>query len=98
MLLKLAYIPDYAERLVTILDDRPEVWRRPVDPRLADMYPVKQQQYVTSDVSDSPWLQRFTGLALRMHHLVFRHTAFMKPLPTIASDIALDQMQLDLRR
>ena len=98
MLLKLAYIPDYAERLVIILDDKPKVWLRPVDRRLADMYPVKQQQYVTSDLSESPWLQRFTGLALSMHHLVFRHTTSMKPLPTIASEIALEQMQDDLRR
>ena len=47
MLLKVAYVPELAERLVIILDDRSEVWQSDSDQRLVRMYPVRQQLYVT---------------------------------------------------
>ena len=98
MLLKVAYVPELAERLVIILDDRSEVWQSDSDQRLVRMYPVRQQLYVTSDRSNSPWLQRFISLALRMHELAFSQGYPTRTLPDIyASELAVERLRNHMR-
>lgn len=93
MQFQMSYIPKLAERLVVILDDHPDVWQRSSDRRLVDMFPVRPQQYVTSDQSRKPWLQRFATLALRLHQLAFTQPVLERPLPDIKQDIANEQLR-----
>lgn len=98
MLLKMAYVPRYTEQLVIILDDNPLVWKRPIDHKLASMFPVPVQQLVTSDSSTRPWLRAFSEIARKLHEQVFVTGRPEKPLPEVLRDVSLLQMQDELRK
>lgn len=90
MLLKMAYLPELAERIVIILDDRPDVWMRPSDKVLASLFLVKPQQYVNSDSDDKKrtWLQNFCPMAQQTHQLVFEQHKPTQHLEVIFGNVA----------
>lgn len=100
MLLKMAYLPELTERIVIILDDKPEVWLTPSDKTLASLYLVKPQQYVNSDLDDrkETWLQMFCPMAIATHQLVFEQHEPTQPLHAIFGDVAKHYMQSALLR
>ena len=98
MLLKMSYLPELSERLVVVLDDKPEIWQSQSDRRLADMCPVRPQQYNTSDYRSEPWLKKLEQLLQLLHRRVFAQEATqMQPLPEIWHHVLADWASRMLR-
>ena len=98
MLLKMAYVPWYAEQIVIILDDNPGVWKRPSERNLATMIPVPRQNLVTSDSSAQPWLLACSEIVKRLHEQMFVTGRPTKPLPDVFRDVSAALKQAELRR
>ena len=97
MLLKMAYVPEYAEQIVIILDDQPQVWKHPSDQKLVTMFPVPQQHLVTSDSSVRPWLKACSDMLTRLYSKVFAEGRPTKTLPEVLANVATELMQQGLR-
>lgn len=97
MLLKMAYVPEYVQQIVIILDDNPHVWTSPVDHAIASLIPVPRQRLVTSDTCARPWLQVFSDLAKILYLQAFAHGSPTKGLREVLRDVGLQLLQNELR-
>ena len=102
MLLKMGYVPEYAAKIVVILDDRPEVWKVSSDRKL--VHPISPQQLVTSDgkLSTERALAKFASVACELSSRAFAQQQMdldlMKSLAEVEKDVALARFHRDYRR
>lgn len=82
MILPVAHLPELAERMFIILDDRNDVWRRDSDRKL--VWQISQQHSFTSYSAPAPSLERYGALFSAIHDFVYNHDRRHRvPLPDI---------------
>ena len=92
MLFKVAYVPEYARKVVVILDDSPHVWQVPSDRELVRV--ISQQHLLTSygKPSAERALTRFAGIAAELSGKAFAQehmdSDLMKPLTEVEQKVA----------
>ena len=92
MLLKVAYVPEYARKVAVILDDSPHVWQVPSDRELVRV--ISQQHLLTSygKPSAERALTRFAGVAAELSGQAFAQehmdSDLMKPLTEVEQKVA----------
>ncbi|KAL0023633.1 hypothetical protein WJX77_009234 [Trebouxia sp. C0004] len=92
MMLPVVHLPDLAERLFIILDDRKDVRKREGDKKL--VWQISQQKSFTSYSAPAPSLERYGALSGATHCFVYNNDVHHKtPLP----DIPMAGMQHWLR-
>jgi hypothetical protein len=82
MMLPVAHLPDLAERLFIILDDRRDVWKREGDKKL--VWQISQQKSFTSYSAPAPSLERYGALFGAIHDFIYNYDVHHRnPLPDI---------------
>ena len=99
MLLKIGYVPEYAAKIVVILDDRPDVWKVSSDRKL--VHPILPQELITSDGKPSTEraLWKFASVACELSSRAFAQQQMgldvdsMKSLEEVMKDVAVARLR-----
>lgn len=94
MLLKLAYVPEYAAKLLVILDDDEQVWTDASDQALQHI--IARQQSAASDCkpADKRALVMFSNIAKQLHGKAYLNVASgaqLRPLANVLRDVAFSE-------
>ena len=82
MVLAAGFLPELAQKLCIILDDRTDVWTRESDKKL--VWQIQAQATFTSYSSPAPSLDRYAALFSAIHDYVFRYDQQHRvPLPDV---------------
>ena len=81
-MLPVSHLPDLAERLFIILDDRTDVWKREADKKL--VWQISQHKSFTSYSAPAPSLERYGALFDAIHDFVHNYDVHHRnPLPNV---------------